>query len=132
MNRIINKLNTKCKNDFCQWKGDLLDFVQDHQKVCEYSLIPCNNDGCEISFSKKDILQHEKDCLHQIVQCDYCQSRVKKMNKIFRKDETSELTCRSFKQHVAESIEEITLLKHENSEIKAQFVALEKKSINKL
>jgi len=128
INRIINKLNSKCKNDSCEWKGDLLDFVQDHQKVCEYSLIPCNNDGCEITVIKKKILQHEKDCLHQIVQCDYCQSLVKKMNKIFRKDETTELTCRSFKQHLAESIEEITRLKHENSETKAQLVELEKKS----
>jgi len=53
INRIINKLNSKCKNDSCEWKGDLLDFVQDHQKVCEYSLIPCNNDGCEITVMKK-------------------------------------------------------------------------------
>jgi len=81
INRMINKLNAKCNSDSCEWKGDLLDFVQDHQKVCEYSLVPCNNDGCEVTFFKKDILQHEKDCLHQIVECDYCQNHVKKMDK---------------------------------------------------
>jgi len=143
MNRMINKLNTKCKNDFCQWKGDLLDFVQDHQKVCEYSLIPCNNDGCEISFFKKDILQHEKDCLHQIVECDYCQSLVKKMNKVCLKDVSVNHTelmslkhqqvksieeISLLKHQQVKSIEEISVLKHENKELKAQVTELEKKS----
>jgi len=133
MNRMINKLNTKCKNDFCQWKGDLLDFVQDHQKVCKYSLVPCNN------------LQREKDCLHQIVQCDCCQSLVKKMNKVCIKDATlkhTELKYQSLKQKQTKSIEEISLLKQgkskcieeisllkqENNEFQAKFVELEKQS----
>jgi len=143
MNRMINKLNTKCKNDFCEWKGDLLDFVQDHQKVCEYSLVPCNNDGCEITFFKKDILEHEKDCLHQIVECDYCQSLVKKMNKVRVKDASVNHTeLMSLKHQQVKSIEEISLLKHqqlksieelsllkqENKELKVQVVELEKKS----
>jgi len=85
---MINKLKTKCSTDSCEWKGDLLDFVLDHQKVCGYALEPCYNNGCEITFFKKDILQHEKDCLHQIVECGYCQNYLKKMNK-----ETHESVC---------------------------------------
>jgi len=157
INRIINKLNSKCKNASCQWKGDLMDFVQDHQKFCEYSLVPCNNDGCEISFFKKDILIHEKDCLHQIVECDYCQSLVKKMNKVCAKDASVNHTeLMSLKHQQVKSIEEISLLKHqqiksieeisllkhqqaksneeisllklENDVLKAEVVELEKKS----
>jgi len=129
INRIINKHNSKCKIDSCEWKGDLLDFVQDHQKVCECSLIPCNNDGWEITVMKKDILKHEKDCLHQIVQCDYCQSLVKKMNKVCVKDASVNHTeLISLKHQQVKSIEELSLLKQENKELKAQVVELEKKS----
>jgi len=156
INRMVNKLSTKCDTGFCPWKGDLLDFVQDHQKVCEYSLIPCTNDGCEITVMKRDIRQHEKDCLHQMIECDYCRGHVKKMNKkthesvcsnetvdclyqdigcydkVSRRDvalhksthnvKHTELMYRSFKQQQSKSIEEISLLKKENSEMKAHFV----------
>jgi len=87
-NRMINKLKTKCKNDLCQWKGDLLDLVKDHQTNCDYSLVSCNNEGCEIKFLKKDFLQHANDCLLQLVECMYCQNHAVKMNK-----ESHEVEC---------------------------------------
>jgi len=81
VDRMVNTLTTRCSNDGCTWQGDLLDLVQVHQINCDFILQTCVNNGCNQNYLKKDILQHNEECLFKIIQCNYCQTEVLRMNK---------------------------------------------------
>jgi len=79
--RMVNTLATKCSNNNCTWHGDLLDLVQVHQINCDFILQTCINNGCNQKYLKKDIFQHNEECLFKIIQCSCCQTDILRMNK---------------------------------------------------
>jgi len=91
---MINTLKSKCSNKPCTWQGDLLDLVQVHQIKCEYIKVACHNDGCNEMFLKKDVKLHDKDCLYQLIQCQYCHNDIAKVDQ-FHEDSclVEEITC---------------------------------------
>jgi len=80
VDRMVNTLTTRCSNVDCIWKGDLLDLVQVHQINCDFLLQPCVNNGCDQKYLKKDTLQHNEECLFQLLQCRYCQTDIPRMD----------------------------------------------------
>jgi len=93
--RMVNTLTTKCMNDNCLWQGDLLDLVQVHQINCGYILQYCMNIGCNEKYLRKDVIHHDKICLYKMIQCNYCQNHVIRMNKENHEVEclNEEVTC---------------------------------------
>jgi len=79
--RMVNTLPTRCSNAECPWRGDLLDLVQVHRMNCDYQTIPCNNEGCNVEYLKGEFIQHDKECLFKLLQCEYCQDEVLRMDK---------------------------------------------------
>ena len=77
-NLEINTLQVYCTNKkesndaiICQWMGKLKD-IEDHCKVCLYQLVDCSNECGE--QLQRQILQHHLDneCLKRQVKCQYC------------------------------------------------------------
>jgi len=56
-------------------------FFQVHRMNCVYQTIPCNNEGCNVEYLKGEFIQHDKECLFKLLQCEYCQDEVLRMDK---------------------------------------------------
>ncbi|EOO00004.1 putative ubiquitin fusion degradation protein [Phaeoacremonium minimum UCRPA7] len=65
----LDKLEVKCPNRLCKWKG-IRSLVEHHiRQQCEYTLVACPDREC----SKKIIrLDADKDCMHYTGPCIYC------------------------------------------------------------
>jgi len=81
VDRMIYTLSCKCSNDACDWKGDLLDLVQDHQRSCNYNLQSCDNEGCDVEYYKINVVQHDEVCRYKMIQCIHCETNMLRMNK---------------------------------------------------
>jgi len=79
--QLINSLKTKCQNERCSWKGDLLDLVQDHEGKCGYKKDWCNNHGCNEMIFQKDVELHNDSCLYGSIQCVCCGNTIIRINK---------------------------------------------------
>jgi len=90
---MVNTLTTRCSNDGCTWKGDLLDLDQVHQINCDFLLQICVNNGCNQKYLQKDILQHNEECLFKLIKCSYCQTDILRLHK-----EAHAVQC--FNEHV--------------------------------
>jgi len=91
VDRLVNTLSCKCSNDACDWKGDLLDLIQDHQRNCDYNLQSCDNEGCDVKYYKIDVVQHDEVCQYKLILCAYCQTNRRRIDK---------------EQHVVECLDE--------------------------
>jgi len=81
VDRLVNTLSCKCPNDVCNWQGDLLDLIQDHQRNCDYNLHACINEGCDVKHYKINIVQHDEVCQYKLIQCMYCETNMLRMDK---------------------------------------------------
>jgi hypothetical protein len=70
--RILNNRKVKCPNN-CGFKGNLIEFLQQHKSVCPLEVISCDNDGCDIRVQRQFLSSHKKECKYRIIQCDYCE-----------------------------------------------------------
>jgi len=81
VDRLVNTLSCKCPNDVCNWQGDLLDLIQDHQRNCDYNLHACINEGCDVEYYKINVVQHDEVCQYKLIQCMYCETNMLRMDK---------------------------------------------------
>lgn len=75
VNRMILSVKVKCVNTKagCEWTGEVSN-MKDHQNnFCEYQIITCDFEGCNLEVRKAEILEHKKSCNFRLVLCDYCQ-----------------------------------------------------------
>uniref|UniRef100_A0A7M5XFD8 Uncharacterized protein n=1 Tax=Clytia hemisphaerica TaxID=252671 RepID=A0A7M5XFD8_9CNID len=70
---VKTSLEIKCKQEDkgCHWQGEIIDY-QDHQGTCDYELVECQNKGCREVLSRKELVQHQKDCKYRTTECLYC------------------------------------------------------------
>lgn len=46
-------------------------------KTCEYSVVKCVHDGCNISIERRDYKNHESVCDFKTEKCPFCSLEVK-------------------------------------------------------
>jgi len=139
---MINCLTTKCSNEGCNWQGDLLDLVQDHQLSCEHILQSCVNNGCNEKYLKKDLLQHNEVCSYKLIGCTYCHTDIIRINKLYHRDlplheQTHQtehtrliyISLTNCKNELLISNDEIKVLKRENVAFKQENAALKQKNV---
>mmetsp|Transcript_36773 Transcript_36773/g.36399 ORF Transcript_36773/g.36399 Transcript_36773/m.36399 type:complete len:204 (+) Transcript_36773:275-886(+) len=75
----LNKLRIKCENkDNGCHKVLRYDEIQRHQQECEFSLVHCKNEGCQVSVLRPAIGEHENYCEFEKKICEGCHEVVKK------------------------------------------------------
>ena len=71
--REILSLKIKCdkQEDGCEWMGELRQ-QDEHNQMCGYETVPCDN-GCNEMVMRKDKNHHKENlCPRRIVSCSYC------------------------------------------------------------
>ncbi|CAH3026912.1 unnamed protein product, partial [Porites evermanni] len=70
--RKILSLVIKCPSEGCSWMGELRN-KEIHLASCNFKLISCSNENCEMKVSRKDLEEHAtKKCQWRTVDCDHC------------------------------------------------------------
>ncbi|XP_066911605.1 uncharacterized protein [Clytia hemisphaerica] len=62
----------KKKDEGCKWSSFIVDFEGHYKNECQFAIIQCVFDGCELYFKRKDKAIHNKNCVKRIVQCPHC------------------------------------------------------------
>ncbi|XP_048368099.1 TNF receptor-associated factor 1 [Sphaerodactylus townsendi] len=59
INKEISELSVRCVVPGCTWTG-IMKALEDHQRTCEYALIPCHA-GCGQAVMRKKLAEHLQD-----------------------------------------------------------------------
>jgi TNF receptor-associated factor 4 len=68
----------------CQEAGEYRERTTKHLKKCTMIEVPCPKLGCKIRIARCNLLEHQKECLFEIIQCKYATIGCKK--EALRKD----------------------------------------------
>ncbi|KAK0063443.1 TNF receptor-associated factor 2 [Biomphalaria pfeifferi] len=72
--REMKKLDTKCINQGCQWKGMFMEYLT-HENNCDKKLVICQKCGQHVTQVK--LTNHEiKHCPKRIAACQYCKQEM--------------------------------------------------------
>uniref|UniRef100_A0A6B2L4S1 TRAF-type domain-containing protein n=1 Tax=Arcella intermedia TaxID=1963864 RepID=A0A6B2L4S1_9EUKA len=87
---FMNHFNKECLVS-CPWGCPALisrDKALDHFNICDQVIVPCSNTGCNGSFIRKDVKQHDNVCEVKLVACKDC-------NTLFKRNEMKkhEMNC---------------------------------------
>jgi hypothetical protein len=72
--REVLSLTVRCgyNKKGCPWLGALKD-LENHEKTCEFMMVTCTNEGCQVTVPAKDLAHHkEYDCKFRIIPCAMC------------------------------------------------------------
>ncbi|XP_071953482.1 uncharacterized protein [Antedon mediterranea] len=69
---MINRLQVRCENaeTGCVYTSQLETYNNNHIDVCEYSMVKCKNNECNIEVLRKHLSEHENECCHRLTKCD--------------------------------------------------------------
>ncbi|XP_066918155.1 TNF receptor-associated factor family protein DDB_G0272098-like [Clytia hemisphaerica] len=91
---IKTTLDVHCKQqrDGCEWVGKICDYFEQHSPVCQYIKVNCRKSVlCDEMLLRKDMMEHEKSCGYQHLNCQWC-DEVHKKNQL----EDHYKACRGF------------------------------------
>ncbi|XP_057298850.1 TNF receptor-associated factor 5-like isoform X2 [Hydractinia symbiolongicarpus] len=78
INRVILSVKVKCQHASkgCEWNGTV-DEVQNHLgKNCEYELLTCPYEGCNMALQRRLLDEHERQCLYRLHNCGHCEKPI--------------------------------------------------------
>jgi len=126
VDRLVNTLACKCSNDACNWKGDLLDLIQEQHVIeCLDEQVNCSYDdiGCMKKVCRKDMVSHEEAYQREHTKLIYQNLVTCKKELVASQSEIAIL-----KQENATLKQENATLKQENAAIKEDNVVMKKES----
>lgn len=64
----------KCKyyDKGCRYKGTANDMINVHPHECNFEIIPCPNQGCDVKIERGQLGEHLKKCDYRDVHCIFC------------------------------------------------------------
>ncbi|XP_070570587.1 TNF receptor-associated factor 2-like isoform X1 [Ptychodera flava] len=79
LRKEMKRLNTKCHNQGCVWRGPFGEY-EEHEPICKFGLISCPND-CGRQIKRGDSNKHaEKECTLRLIRCRDCGSNLQFKN----------------------------------------------------
>ena len=73
------QVNDEEKGIVCGYKTKCINSMIEHQSRCKYKKVNCPNDKCDCVISLRSLAKHiERDCLYQEVLCNDCNSFILK------------------------------------------------------
>jgi hypothetical protein len=67
---VIKKRKRK-EEESCDWTGKLKE-TERHNSECQFALINCPQNGCDLIYRRKLLPGHSLRCLHRLVPCKWC------------------------------------------------------------
>ena len=55
--------------------------MQDHKPKCQYLEVPCHHADCDQFIQRQHLIEHERNCPNQLIDCGFCQEKVKSVNR---------------------------------------------------
>ena len=73
----LHNLKVKCPNKGgCQWQGNLGDANKHTDTDCDYQLVMCRNEGCNVQIERRNLVEHmDCVCLERMYNCPYCSEK---------------------------------------------------------
>ncbi|XP_069791208.1 TNF receptor-associated factor 2-like isoform X2 [Narcine bancroftii] len=140
--RELDNLPAVCSDEGCPWKGTIKEYEADHERRCEYVLVPCeacskkvrlvdlpwhlerecpernlNCKYCKMSFHHKDIKAHDEICSKYPLTCEWCGKKKiprEKYGDHIRTCGKVKLFCRFNQIGCEMAVEKEKLIEHEN------------------
>lgn len=77
---IFENMEIACKNlsKNCDFKGSISEYLKHIKEDCLKEEIQCKFNGCNQKDIRESIIQHEKECEYQQVECTYCGIKILK------------------------------------------------------
>ena len=66
----------KCTDYECEWYGTLEELRLHMGPSCEFEFFACKNDECTWRGPHRSISGHLKECLFEMVTCEWCEQRL--------------------------------------------------------
>ena len=73
--RRVRNFKVKCHNKKrgCQWQGNLGDAEKHINTNCDYQIVKCNNEGCDVGIERRYLLHHmHSECSERMYNCPFC------------------------------------------------------------
>ena len=74
-NRRVRNFKVNCSNKEkgCKWQGDLGDADKHKNTSCNFAIVVCTNDGCDLEMERRRLDNHlSKSCSQRRHKCPYC------------------------------------------------------------
>ena len=72
--RVLN-FKVKCPNKErgCQWQGSLGDAEKHADTSCDYQIVKCNNEHCNVKVERRQLAEHmQNGCFQRMYKCPHC------------------------------------------------------------
>ena len=95
----VRNFKVKCLNKErgCQWQGSLGEAEKHTDTKCDYQLVKCDTECCNVKLERRQLADHmHKECPQRMYQCPYCSTEdtyLKVITTHFTKCEHLPLPC---------------------------------------
>ena len=73
--RRVRNFKVKCPKEGrgCQWQGELGDADKHTNTNCDYQMVKCDNERCNVKVERRQLTRHRQSgCLHRMYKCPHC------------------------------------------------------------